>query len=289
MRRIFVAGLALTVMAAIASAAGAQIRTQTQAHPAGPFQYQPVNKIFDYWKTSGGTHVTVDIPNGFFGPTSIGEEYTIDCVGVPFGRSAGHGLSANADTSVRRVSDPNLPNIGDTTTVSIKMHGLSLESINPISVDYGNGSPTELWDVHVGLSTVAPQPWGSLTATKTWSGGGTFSSSLTVIPRFSFTRISDGQIVHLDVGVPSWGVPASTIQATNGHYVKNLPGFSGNFHPGYSPGPTPEPFNYYEFSNNCAEHETEPCGEDCPDDDPDLEPVDEEPVEPFEPIVHGAN
>ncbi|MEM7480813.1 MAG: hypothetical protein AAF481_06540 [Acidobacteriota bacterium] len=285
MRRIFLVGLALTVMAAIASTAMAQIQ-RTQLQPIGPVRYQPVNKIFDYWETSGGTHVDVDLPAGFFGPGSDAGSYTIDLVGQPFGPGAGQGLPANADTSVRRLKDPKPSGIGQSATTSIKMRGLSLASTSPITVTYNGGGSPEFWDVHVGLSSSAPQPWGSLTATKTWSGGGTFDSSLTVIPEFTFTRVSNGTIMVLDVGEPSSGVPASTITAAGTHYISNYPGKSGAFHPGYSQGPTPEQIAYVEFSNNCAEHEAEPC-EDCPEDGPDVEPIDEH--EPFEPVVHGVH
>lgn len=131
--------------------------------------------------------------------------------------------------------------------------------------------------MHVGLSSQAAQPWGTLTATKTHSGGGTFDSQLTVVPKFTFTRVSGGGSYVLDVGNPSWGIPASQITAVNTSWIAQLPGYSGSFHPGYSQGPTPEQIHYTtEYSNNCAEHESDPCGEECPDDGG---PIDAEPIE----------
>lgn len=275
MRRFLIFGLALAMLVAISPAALAQIVVGTPTTiPAETIRPIQLNKIYDYWQTSGNTNVTIDLPADFFGSGSDAATYVIECTGTPFGPGAGPGHSANADTSIYRKRDPKPQGIGNSDTVSIKMHGLSLDSVSPITVTYNGGTSSDLWDVHVGLSTAAAQPWGSLTATKTYSGGGTFDSSLTVIPKFTFTRVSNGTIYHLDVGVASWGIPVSTIQATTTHYVTSLPGFSGAFHPGYSQGPTPEQINYYEFSNNCAEHETEPCGEDCPDEGGvEIEPV----------------
>ncbi|MEM7049030.1 MAG: hypothetical protein AAF604_05195 [Acidobacteriota bacterium] len=286
LRLALVMVMVLSVPLAVPSESVAQLRptvttTTTTTLPVGPVRYLPLNKKYDYWQTSGNTSVTLDMPAGFFGPGSDAQTYVIDCTGEPFGPGAGQGLPAIADTSIHRKKDPNPGSVGDSDTVAIKIHGLSLVSVNPITVTYFGGSSWDLWDVHVGLSDEAPQPWGSLTATKTYSGGGTFDSSLTVVPKFTFTRISGGGNLILDVGDPNSGVPASTIQASNTHYINNHPGFSGSFHPGYSQGPTPEQINYIEFSNNCAEHETEPC-EDCPDD-PDVEV---EPVDPVEGEPH---
>jgi hypothetical protein len=235
--------------------------------------------IYDYWVTSGNTSVALNVPAGFFGSGSNPLNTTVELTGQPFGPGGGAGLPAAADTSVRRSQDPSVPAIGSTATVSIKMKGLSLASIAPVTVTYSGGG-SELWNVHVGLSSLAPQPWGSLTATKTYSGGGTFDSSLTVVPKFTFTRVSGGAAYVLDVGNPSWGIPASTITASNTPWVASLAGHIGSFHPGYSAGPTPAQIYYATvFSNNCAEHEAEPC-EDCPEDGVDVEPVEPEPIEP---------
>jgi hypothetical protein len=220
--------------------------------------------IYDYWVTSGNTSVDLDIPAGFFGTGSNQLKTTVKLTGQPFGSGGGAGLPAAADTSVQRTKDPAVSAIGSTATVGIRLKGLSLESTAPVTVTYSSGA-TELWDVHVGLSSAAAQPWGSLTATKTYSGGGTFDSSMTVVPKFTFTRVSDGAIYILDVGTPSWGIPASTIAASGTPWVASLPGHTGSFHPGYSSGPSAAQIYYATvYSNNCAEHEAEPC-KDCPD------------------------
>jgi hypothetical protein len=235
---------------------------------------------YDYWVTSGNTSVALNVPAGFFGSGSNALNTTVELTGQPFGAGAGAGLPASADTSVQRTKDPNLPSIGSVATVGIKIHGLSLSSIAPVTVTYVGGG-SELWDVHVGLSSLVAQPWGSLTAKKTFAGGGTFDSSLTVVPKFTFTRVSGGAVHVLDVGNPGWGIPASTIAASATPWVANLPGNSGTFHPGYDRN-TLAALIYYVtvFSNNCAEHEAKPC-EDCPDDDPDVEPIDPIDIEPI--------
>lgn len=220
--------------------------------------------IYDYWVTSGNTSVDLTVPAGFFGSGSNPLNTKVQLTGQAFGPGGGAGFPAAADTSVRRTKDPSLSAIGDVATVGIKMHGLSLASIAPVTVTYSGGG-SELWDVHVGLSSLAAQPWGSLTATKTYSGGGTFDSSMTVVPKFTFTRVSGGAAYVMDVGDPGWGVPASTIAASNTAWITSLPGHTGSFHPGYSAGPTPAQIYYATvYSNNCAEHEGEPC-EECPD------------------------
>lgn len=232
--------------------------------------------IYDYWVTGRNTSVALKVPAGFFGSGSNPLNTTVQLTGQPFGPGGGAGLPAAADTSVQRTKDPSLPAIGSTATVSIKLNGLSLGSTAPVTVTYSNGS-TELWDVHVGLSSLAAQPWGSLTATKTYSGGGTFDSSMTVVPKFTFTRVSGGAVYVLDVGNPAWGIPASTIAASNTPWIASLPGHTGSFHPGYSSGPTAAQIYYATvYSNNCAEHEAEPCV-DCPDGVVPVEPGEIEP------------
>ena len=87
-----------------------------------------------------------------------------------------------------------------------------------------------------------------------------------MVPKFTFTRVSGGAVYVLDVGNQGWGIPASTIVASNTPWVASLPGHAGSFHPGYSAGPTAAQIYYVTvFSNNCAEHEGEPCL-DCSDD-----------------------
>jgi hypothetical protein len=149
--------------------------------------------IYDYWVTNGNTSVDLNVPAGFFGSGSNPLNTKVQLTGQPFGPGGGPGLPAAADTSVRRTKDPSLPAIGSVATVGIKMKGLSLASIAPVTVTYSGGG-TELWNVHVGLSSLAAQPQGSLTATKTYSGGGTLDSSMTVVPKFTFTRVSGGDL-----------------------------------------------------------------------------------------------
>jgi type 1 fimbria pilin len=78
------------------------------------------------------------------------------------------------------------------------MTGLSLTSINPITVTYSNSTLQESWTVDVGLSI-----YKASTGSMTISAGGTFDSSLKVWPRFTFRRIPDNKTLVLDTGSPT--------------------------------------------------------------------------------------
>jgi len=88
--------------------------------------------------------------------------------------------------------------------------------VNPILVG------ATQWDVRVGLSSVPP-PAGSLTATKTHANGGTFSSTLRVQPRFTFTQVGNpNEMRVLDTGLE--GIPPIQFSTApvNGQFVFNL-------------------------------------------------------------------
>jgi hypothetical protein len=248
-----------------------------QGQPTGPAPIQPsdpyvlpVNGKYDYWVTPEGLSMSqVDIPADFFGRGSDAWSGVIGLTGDPFGPGAGAHKPEDADTTMRRNRDPRTRNIGATDTVTLRIHALSLRSESPITVSYNGGAYTELWDVHVSLSDAAPQPAGTLTATKTHANGGTFDSTFSVIPKFRFTRVGDGAEETLDTGDPTYGLPPSGMSTTGVPWVDNLSGTpSGGFNPGYSapPGCTsaacinPALLYYLLFVlNNCAQHTAGPC------------------------------
>jgi hypothetical protein len=86
------------------------------------------------------------------------------------------------------------------STVDIEIVALSLVSTSPITVTYDGGASSDMWDVAVDLSTVAA-PMGTLTATKTYCNGGTYTSTLPVQPRFTFTPVGGGTPAVLDTGL----------------------------------------------------------------------------------------
>ncbi len=74
------------------------------------------------------------------------------------------------------------------------MTKLYLKSISMITVTYQDDT-TETWNVKVGLSTLKAS-----TGTMAINSGGTFDSSLSVWPKFTFTRLSDNKTLEYDTG-----------------------------------------------------------------------------------------
>ena len=162
------------------------------------------------------------IPANFFGPTS--NEYTgvVPLVGVPLPNEG------DIDTVIHRNA------VWAPGTTSIKMTKLSLRSINPIIVTYGNGSPSEQWEVSVSLSTLKES-----TGTMTFSAT-TFDSSLKVWPKFTFRRLSDNTTLVLDTGDPNGpGLTAASETA--------IAGDSTVFEPAPAPTIAPCPIVVGEF------------------------------------------
>jgi len=124
------------------------------------------------------------VPAGFFGSGSQQYAGLVPLVGVPLNPAV-----SDTDTIIHRNQDVFTP--GSTT---ITMTALNLQSINPITVSYTDGH-TESWNVKVNLSDVKTSG-GSMS----FSDGGTFDSSLSVYPKFTFTRVSDGAVKVLDTG-----------------------------------------------------------------------------------------
>ena len=142
------------------------------------------------------------IPASFFDPGSDPFTGTVRFAGSPLGHNTACPLDdlSLVDTIVRRNATANLPLIPSTDTVPIEIVALSLVSVNPITVTYSGGLNPETWNLRVTLSQSAAQVPGSMTITHANPAGGTFSSTLPVTPRFTFTRISDNAIRVLDLG-----------------------------------------------------------------------------------------
>ena len=137
------------------------------------------------------------VPAGFFGSGSQQYAGLVPLVGVPLNPSVN-----DIDTIIHRNQDVFTP--GSTT---ITMTALNLASINPITVSYSDGH-TENWNVRVNLSSLKTSG-GSMS----FSDGGTFDSSLSVYPKFTFTRVSDGAVKVLDTGASS-GTGGVTAQSS---------------------------------------------------------------------------
>ena len=165
------------------------------------------------------------IPAGFFGPGSDPFAGNIVLRGVPIAPASPLGPT---DVIVQRKAAAILPNPGDATTVPIEIVALSLVSSNPITVSYNGGLTPEPWNVSVCLSSASPQPQGSMTIRTVpcaCSEGGTFSSTLPVLPKLVFTRVSPPATVTMDYGAMA-KVPIQ-YQTPTGHWLPNDPGGMG--------------------------------------------------------------
>jgi len=148
---------------------------------------------YDLFETDPqSTHFDFGLPAGFFGPGSDPFTGRVKFAGVPLETFMGHNVG-DADTVVQRLEAAN-PMPDD--TVPIEIVALSLVSMEPITVVYP-GMGTHQWDVNVGLSSTQPSQ-GQMTIRHEGTEGGTFDSQLQVVPRFTFTRLSDGFQVELD-------------------------------------------------------------------------------------------
>ncbi|HQU84339.1 MAG TPA: hypothetical protein PKY59_14475 [Pyrinomonadaceae bacterium] len=153
----------------------------------------------DFWVTdSAATYDTLALPAGYFGAGSQAYNGAVYFAGDP---ASGNGY----DTKISRRSDVNLA--AGSGSTALVVDELRLRSVAPIVVTYADGH-TEKWDVYV--STSATQ---ASTGTMTISGnasGGSFSSTLNIVPKFSFVRVSGLNLVNengrevrnLDFGSP---------------------------------------------------------------------------------------
>jgi hypothetical protein len=199
--------------------------------------------FLDPWMTTGGLSChnfgvvgSPAIPADFFGPGS--EPFTGE---VCFsGTPSGHPSFPDADTIIRRIGPfEDFCDIDAAPTFDIEIVALSLVSVDPISVVV-DGTPED-WDVAVGLSSVAA-PLGTLTTTRTHCNGGTYTSTLRVLPKFTFTKVSEpGQVLTLDTGEE--GIPAVVLSPPfpKDWSIDLPPGIDGanyctSFHPGFRTG-----------------------------------------------------
>lgn len=170
----------------------------------------------DYFSTPSDNKTWIDIglPSGFFGSKGGTPSDAFSEQVFFHGKTA--GLSVASFVSIRGSSGgedslsaahaplPNFPetvfpfdtaifrqgttlnNIGDSATVNLQIQILSLQTINPIEVTYGGGSPS-FYSAFVDLDPGSTQMIGSATLTRTGETSGTFTSILPVTSRLTFT------------------------------------------------------------------------------------------------------
>ena len=185
------AGGVAFVLASLATAPGAALAA-------------PIPPGFDLFETDPGpTHFNfqspdTQIPAGFFGPGSDPFQGVVQFGGDPLNTFMGHNVG-DADTVVKR---PNSANPAPDATVPIELVQLSLVSVAPITVTYNHGQSPERWQITAARSPTQ-RSLGQITIHQPLpsSAGGTFDSQLQVIPKLTFTRISDGMTKTLDGAV----------------------------------------------------------------------------------------
>ncbi len=163
----------------------------------------------DLFSTPGGgtTYDEHPIPANFFGPGSDPFVGRIILVGQPLNTQP-PGILGATDTIVRRNGPVFLPDPDSAGQIPIEIVALNLVSVQPIVVTYNGGTNPELWNVQVNLSRAAPQLPGTMTIVRGPCGcedGGSFSSTLPVLPKLSFSRLGPPGFVELDFG--AFGLP----------------------------------------------------------------------------------
>ncbi|TMM14178.1 MAG: hypothetical protein E6G00_01025, partial [Actinobacteria bacterium] len=181
---------------------------------------------YDLFETAPGTSFdfsNTPLPAGFFGPGSQPYGGVIPLQGTPLGYFHGKA-TGETDTIVQRLDPIELHTPTSQAQVPIEIVALSLQSAQPITVH--NGTGTEKWDVSVGLSPTA-SPKGSMTIHGHDKQGGTFDSTLPVLPKLTFSRLGDRKQVTLDVGKLPVSSPRRSgldLRAHHVHYTYDAAG-----------------------------------------------------------------
>ena len=198
----FVVGLALVVGLFV---------TSQRTEAANTF---PVLAGNDEFETAGDGETFHDfggspVPAGFFGAGSDAFSGIVILVGVPL------APGSETDTIIQRHQTVSAP--GGSTALT--MTGLSLVGTAPITVTFNNGTPSQQWNVAVGLSAYKAST-GSMKINAT-----SFDSSLKVWPKFTFTRVGGGGgPLVLDTGAPSGpGLTAAEATISDGSVIEPAP------------------------------------------------------------------
>ena len=228
----------LAVIVGIATALLAPAPTVLAGTPIAPgydlFETDPGSTQFYF--SPGDTA----IPAGFFGTGSDQFAGTVRFGGAPLDSFMGHD-TGNADTIVHR---PNAANPPSANNVPIEIVALNLVSVQPIIVTYNSNTSHETWDVRVDLSPTLPSQGHINITWNSHNTGGTFSTQLPVVPRFTFRRLPDGLTKQLDAGailtptsLNKLVLTATGIPWRNGCKLPALavPALSTNFCPGEKP------------------------------------------------------
>lgn len=186
-----------TAIASLVLLGGLQVARATDVQPGLDLWQTPPGVSYQEFS---GEPTGAPIPADFFDPGSDPFEGQIALQGAPLDTSFTSAIGLT-DTIVRRVGTAVLPTCPSEATIPIEIVALSLVSSTPITVTFNGGQDPELWDVQICLSASA-QPQGTMTIRHECDDvGGTFSSTLPVLPKVIFTRQSDSAERILDFGV----------------------------------------------------------------------------------------
>lgn len=183
---------------------------------AGPAAAQSYPAANDGWKTPGGGQSTVDLSQY---PNVLGSPYVNPVVSLK-----GKPLSSQLGTIDTLLERGPVTLNGGTGTGTLRIVALSLESENPVQLQDGRA-----YRLNLTLSGT-PSGTGWITLTKTNGDGGTFSSSFPVLPKLTFTNVSNpANVVNVDCA--SGGCPNLTMSSSNSAWVTKFGPSPGNFNP----------------------------------------------------------
>lgn len=168
---------------------------------------QTIGAEDDTWITGSGTQV--DFSN--FGQISISQllgsqpvNSIVSFTGVPLNSSLG-----SADTLVARGS----VTIADKFSTTLSIKGLSLSSSPDMTLQDGR-------TYHVAVSLATQSDTGTINFTSTSSEGGTFSSSFTVTPIFTFTNVNNPNEAPHTINCSDSGSACSFPMGGSGSWVQ---------------------------------------------------------------------
>src|SRR6478672_12627204 len=168
---------------------------------------QTIGAEDDTWITGSGTQV--DFSN--FGQISISQllgsqpvNSIVSFTGVPLSSSLG-----SADTLVARGS----VTIADRFSTTLSIKGLSLSSSPDMTLQDGR-------TYHVAVSLATQSNTGTINFTSTSSEGGTFSSSFTVTPIFTFTNVNNPNEAPHTINCADSGSACSFPMGGSGNWVQ---------------------------------------------------------------------
>jgi hypothetical protein len=205
----------------------------------------PIAPGFDLFETDPQATVfqfrdQFTIPAGFFGPGSQPFTGNVNFAGDPLQVFQGHDVG-DADTVVHRPQAADLnPPFPAQAVVPIELVALNLVSVQPIVVQVG--TEAQRWDVRATLSPTRPSQ-GQMRIVQSANQGGAFDSQLMVLPKFTFTRLSDATSKELDVGqLPPQFSNQLVLQSSNVPWrggcvapALSVPGLNDGFCPAFTP------------------------------------------------------